>query len=352
MTDEDIVARVAELFGVTVCSYQPKRENAKRAYVTSARGKRAIDVLMKIAPLLGGRRRAQCEECIAVYNEKLLKQVRPTTDDISLLAAWANRPASSSFRRFAASVGEVTNRKALKHRLDRLLQKPSLLELPPASPIHQLESLRRDAYFAGLLEGEGYFGVYGNVVQVALQMTDFDIVESFAAYWNASVTREPKRRTEWKDCFTARVGGQRVDSLLRQIRPWMGVRRLARIEECLKSRQALAAKQAAHKEVIRKRYLLDSLRDRWVQRDRSLTLSKLAFELRVHPQSLKKQLLRLGVYDASPAAPLFNDVNCLQCGVVFSTKWNKPRVYCSRLCSIRGNHKHRQSSTPAANKPS
>lgn len=57
MTDEDIIQRVANLFGTSYRSVAPAQAHWKTQYSTEITGKRAANLMKMISPLLGRRRK-------------------------------------------------------------------------------------------------------------------------------------------------------------------------------------------------------------------------------------------------------------------------------------------------------
>lgn len=95
------------------------------------------------------------------------------------------------------------------------------------------------AWLAGLLEGEGWFGDAGRTrggrhAVVRVRMTDRDVVERVAiAMGGVKVQPAPGRKPGYKDTYRAQVCGRRAVELMRTVRPHMGDRRGARIDELL-----------------------------------------------------------------------------------------------------------------------
>lgn len=90
------------------------------------------------------------------------------------------------------------------------------------------------AWLAGLLEGEGSFGwaptKNGKLPLIQLMMTDWDVVRK-AATLMGIVTVGAKSRPPRKDIYRARVQGAKAIDIMLEIRPLMGNRRGARIDE-------------------------------------------------------------------------------------------------------------------------
>lgn len=67
MTDEDVIARVAELFDVQYYRWQRKNTTYKASYQTQLRGRRAVDYMKQLYPLMGKRRQEQIDRALATY---------------------------------------------------------------------------------------------------------------------------------------------------------------------------------------------------------------------------------------------------------------------------------------------
>lgn len=101
------------------------------------------------------------------------------------------------------------------------------------------------AWLAGLLEGEGHFGLttttadtkkYGRKTyqypKVQLQMTDLDVVERAAALMECAVLGPYQYFEHKKPFWNAHVGkSERALSVMRAVYPQMSLRRRARIRE-------------------------------------------------------------------------------------------------------------------------
>jgi hypothetical protein len=80
MTDEDVVARVAALWGVSyhnVARERYKQMGWKPAFFVHLRGKRAVELMTQLQPLMGKRRRQQIERALASYAPNLRRKLSP-----------------------------------------------------------------------------------------------------------------------------------------------------------------------------------------------------------------------------------------------------------------------------------
>lgn len=108
------------------------------------------------------------------------------------------------------------------------------------------------AWLAGLMEGEGWFrlAVYKKQpkrrpqVEVGLKMTDLDVVQNAVAIIGSTRPIKPCKKPtgdagrgrsfdRWSPQFEWRVYGAQAERVMRLVRPYMGQRRGARIDQIL-----------------------------------------------------------------------------------------------------------------------
>lgn len=70
MTDGDVVARAAAMFGVGVRKYPPRKAHWKGTFSTVATGSRAMRLMEKLRPMMGSRRTRQINRAMACYRDK------------------------------------------------------------------------------------------------------------------------------------------------------------------------------------------------------------------------------------------------------------------------------------------
>ncbi len=114
-------------------------------------------------------------------------------------------------------------------------------------------------WLAGLLEGEGSF-MKGppskpNAPYISLQMTDEDVVARAANLFQVGYQRTKNRKPGlWKASYMVQFRGSRAASLMRDLRPLMGVRRKSQIEaRKVMSLRKLAQHFGANHETLRRR---------------------------------------------------------------------------------------------------
>ena len=99
------------------------------------------------------------------------------------------------------------------------------------------------AWVAGLLEGEGTFGLHhGKRPEVGIKMTDLDVIIKYTLMVGISVSAigvanvRAVREFGDKPAFQVRVRGPKAVALMEQILPFMGERRSAKIKEVMRGR--------------------------------------------------------------------------------------------------------------------
>jgi len=74
-TDEDVIAKVADLMGVSYWQAPVERYDRKRwkrVFAVHLRGARAVELMLLLKPLMGTRRQKQIERAIEDYQPKVL----------------------------------------------------------------------------------------------------------------------------------------------------------------------------------------------------------------------------------------------------------------------------------------
>lgn len=108
------------------------------------------------------------------------------------------------------------------------------------------------AWLAGLLEGDGFFGIIKcrkggkeyRYPRAGVSMCDRDVVERVAAMWGVGVyALKPQGTGAVLPVFRTLVTGRRAVHWMRLLRPFMGVRRQGQIDLCLVE---WAARPSAH----------------------------------------------------------------------------------------------------------
>jgi hypothetical protein len=96
-------------------------------------------------------------------------------------------------------------------------------------------------WLAGLLEGEGWFGVsHYTSPCIVVSMTDHDVIERAAGLLGNKVVQQPKRLG--KQAWSVSLYGHRAVEWMRVLRPHMGQRRGLRIDALIEGWDAVEHK--------------------------------------------------------------------------------------------------------------
>jgi hypothetical protein len=75
MTDEDVIARVADLWGVRYHIDRTKQGHYKTPYIASIKGARAANLMRQLYPLMSKRRQQQIARALANYVDNPLRHI-------------------------------------------------------------------------------------------------------------------------------------------------------------------------------------------------------------------------------------------------------------------------------------
>ncbi len=98
--------------------------------------------------------------------------------------------------------------------------------------------MERDVYWlAGLLEGEGSFLApvpsAPNRPIISLQMTDLDIMDRVAVFFNTKVYRSKKQKEHHKQSYFLHIRGKKAVEWMKKLFPLMGKRRQSQIMKAI-----------------------------------------------------------------------------------------------------------------------
>lgn len=93
-------------------------------------------------------------------------------------------------------------------------------------------------WLAGILEGEGYFGLTndGSSPIIMVSMTDADIIERVRLIVDKTTTisiTQDKRKETYKDSYRLTINGKRAAQWMMTLYPLMSIRRKAKIQICI-----------------------------------------------------------------------------------------------------------------------
>lgn len=99
MCDEDVIARVAKLFGVAYHRCRPRKAHHKESFTTVLRGRRAVALMCDLRELMGTRRRSQIDRALFSYEPPVCK-TPPAVEEVRQL-----QDAGNSIRAIARRFG-------------------------------------------------------------------------------------------------------------------------------------------------------------------------------------------------------------------------------------------------------
>lgn len=130
MTDEDVVARVARIFGRKVQVVRPRSVRWQTSYMVRVQGAKAVYWMQLLRPLMGSRRQGQIDRALACYAPR---PVAILNDDkareaLAALAAGATvREVSTQFGVSVWCIYDLRLGRTFKH-----LHRPSAATAPAA----------------------------------------------------------------------------------------------------------------------------------------------------------------------------------------------------------------------------
>lgn len=101
MTDEDVVVRVAKMFGRKAGCWQPREVRWQATYMVRITGSKAVAWMTALKPLMGRRRRVQIDRALASYDPKQIALL----DDSGARQALRMLASGSSVREVAEQFG-------------------------------------------------------------------------------------------------------------------------------------------------------------------------------------------------------------------------------------------------------
>src|SRR5882762_4363556 len=197
MTDRDVVERVAKLFGRAVVRLRRRRPHHKLPYATTIKGAPAVQLMCAVRPFLGKARQLQIDLAISSWQTRRGPRRSRTGGSGSL----------------SPLVGGGT------------LQAES----------ESAEACDR-AWIAGLLEGEGSFiagRARSSYPVIKVEMCEQEVIERAAGLLDTSVWFVAPGTEGWRPTYVAQIAGHRAAEWMRDLRPYMGLRRTAAIDAAL-----------------------------------------------------------------------------------------------------------------------
>lgn len=192
MTDRDVVDRVARLLHRAVVVTRPRRPGYKVPYLVSIKGTSAVALMRAVRDEMGIARRIRIDRALATWTQIADPHAR---------------------------------------------SRPPRYE-PIVLPAHRCDTVCQHAWLAGLLEGEGHFGMNRTGPSpyplITLQMCSRDIVERVGHMIDApSIRTSTPKNIAWNPTYSIQIAGASAAAWMRTLRPYMGERRTAAIDAAL-----------------------------------------------------------------------------------------------------------------------
>jgi hypothetical protein len=232
MTDEDVVALVADWFEVSVQQY--RRIPFKTEFSATVKGARAASVMRALRPYLGERRRAAIERSLSCHVPRPLKL---SASNASEIRQRASHGASVSLLAREFEVARQTIYAVLAGRIHADKPPDERWALAPTAKTHH-----ELCWLAGWLEGEGSFLAPPpsdrRRPRISASSCDRDVIERVAQSLNVTPQRAKDRRARargWRPMYRVLCRGSHAMHVMRAIRPTMGARRREQIDVALQA---------------------------------------------------------------------------------------------------------------------
>jgi DNA invertase Pin-like site-specific DNA recombinase len=246
MTDEEIVARVAQLFSHAYTHIPPKKSSWKASYKFTIRSSPAAKLMKQLYPIMGIRRQRQITHALSDYIEKenpavtfqKLNEAQVRQIKIRLARHETAKSIAKDFGVTHYTIWAISEGKTWKHV--QLTGETLGNENDNDAPNLLLNSVENQFHWlAGLLEAEGSFMVGSpsspNAPRISLPMTDEDVIARAAEICDVKYQSLNSRNPNHKDVFRVYIKGKRAVELMKQLKLFMGQRRQAQIEKVLNS---------------------------------------------------------------------------------------------------------------------
>jgi hypothetical protein len=246
MTDEDVIARVATIFGHSYTRYQPKVVHWNATYKFTLRGARAAQLMRHIYPYMGLRRKSQIDRALQNFIYKPNANI--TTPKVTeaqvraIKARLANGETAKSIAQdFPIShyaIWDIRSGKTWGHvSIDDKEAADSFQHLQ--LPVLEFTEENAFSWLVGLLEGEGSF-MSGppsspNTPRISIAMTDEVVLARVGEICGTKYQSLRSRNAKHKNVFRIHVRGSKAIALMRQVYPFMGNRRQEQIDRVFNS---------------------------------------------------------------------------------------------------------------------
>jgi hypothetical protein len=246
MTDEDVIAKVAALFGHGYTPIAPQKEHWNIKYRFTLKGIRAARLMQQIFPIMGQRRQGQIDRALEnyVYNPNAnTTQAKITEEQVRaikkrLVTGETAKSIAQDFPISHYAIWDIRSGKTWGHLSISDHSPTETTASEETVPLQHSEE--NDFYWmVGLLEGEGSF-MSGppsapNNPRISIAMTDQDIIERVVQLCQTTSQTLRSRNEHHKRVYRMLLRGKTAVDLMKRLHPLMGIRRQAQINRVLEN---------------------------------------------------------------------------------------------------------------------
>lgn len=254
MTDEDVIARVANIFNHSYTPYNPHKTGWNITYKVTLKGASAVSVMRQLRPLMGKRRQQQIDRALEGFvcksnttittpklSEDQVREIKRRLKTGETARSIAKDFPVTHFTIWGISEGKTWKHVTLEPLPENLL--PSKNEILDYTWTEET----RFSWLIGLLEAEGSFmpGTPSepNRPRIVVAMTDEDIVARAAEICGVKYCKLSPRSEKHKDVYRVMVRGYQAIELLKRVYPLMGIRRQKQIKRVIDSYKGTTSNQ-------------------------------------------------------------------------------------------------------------
>lgn len=248
MTDEDVVARVALFLEARYFRLPARRDSYKDAFVCRVRGRRAVELMKALEPLMGLRRQGQIRRAVGQWSERGHR--KPYAIDVVKMIelkkqGYSRARIADIFGLRPKGVGGCLRGESRSvENLSAIAEKIRECERTLARALGGCE---QTAWLTGLLEGEACFSR-----GIRLQMTDEDVIRRAAGLLGARRVRRDPPRGEWSPLYSTEVYGDSARVLAARVRSALSARRQRQVDRLLDFRPVAAERMMRDREIVQR----------------------------------------------------------------------------------------------------
>lgn len=252
MTDEDVVRRAATLLETGVYTLGRRQAHHKDVFSLRVRGRRAVEVMTALKPLMASRRQ---EQITAALSARSLGAPRHpyATEVVEMIWLKARGiPRQELAERYSVTPKSIDKLvRGAERPLGRVFSQAGAVEMAEGAISQAADGDLQLAWLIGLLEAEAHFGRSGIGVH---GMIDRDVIDHVAAITGSRIAYLPPRRQNCSPAWQATIGRRRSFELVARISSGFGSRRQSQIAGMLRLiERPAAAGNPSYREPLHRR---------------------------------------------------------------------------------------------------